>query len=626
MRRLALWLHPHPAEVLLVAALVVFGTAFALLIPLGAGWDEETHLVRVWDLAHLRLLPNEATRHELPYPAIYWDLSYRRQLLVRPVDPGFWSAFGTAPIDSQGYLYAGATTRSFYSPPSLLPYALVMRYLGLKLELPALVVFYASRLAGLAAYTLLAWLAVRLTPFGKWTLAALALAPTAVFQAATISADPASTGLAMLFVAGSLAVAARTKLGWKEVCSLVALAAGLFWGKGNLAVLAILPFLLVKPSQFRMRGGYWILAAAIALVAVVEVGLWTTVAYSEVLPLGQDPSATSGAAPIATGPLDFIRLLFGGLWANGTIYLQQWIGEYGYGYGSVPLLAHLAFGAALLSAILADQPSGLVDKRTRAALVLTFLASAAGTFLALYIAVTPAGADQIEGVQGRYFTPLAPLLGLAVVASLRVRQALKARAVAAASIATSLVSFGVGLQLSYHVICGTAYYAPGLCYLPVYKNWAPNERFTLPLAPDEVLTQEVLVECDGLSEIRVWVDGSGLPAEGRTRVVFRDPSTDRDLAQQTVANPDLPQGGWLALPFETEWPSTGKLYLLTLRTADSTGSEGARIALTILEESPEVKLRGNPAYEGADAVFRYGCADGLARAFPSLAVPIDPGD
>jgi uncharacterized membrane protein len=625
MRRLWHGLRVHPAEGLVVLALAAFGTVFALLVPLGAGWDEETHQIRVWDLAHLRFIPNEATRQELPYPAIFWNLSYRRQLLVRPVEPGFWSAYGDAPIDSQGFLYAGATTRSLYSPPTLLPYALVMRYLGLKFDMPALVVFYASRMAGLAAYALLAWLAVRLTPFGKWTMAVLALTPTAVFQAATISADPVSTGLAMAFVAGCLAVAARPSLGWKEWSWIVALSAGLFWAKGNLAILAVLPFLLLAPSRFRMRGGYLLLALAVTLVGIVEVGLWISLAYTEVLPFGQDPSMTSQAALILGDPLRFIRLLLSDLWAHGGTYLQQWISDYGYGYGSVPVLAPLAFGAALLAALVADYQNGSVPKRTRIALALTFLASAAGTFLVLYVAATPVGADQIQGIQGRYFTPLAPLLGLAVVASLRRSRARISPTVAASSIVASLVSYGMGILLSYHVVCGTAYYVPGLCYLPVYKNWAPNERFSLPLAPEEMLSQEVLVECDGLSEVRVWLDGSGLPTQGGTQVVFRDPSTDRDLAQQTVANRDLPEGGWLALPFQTEWDSRGKLYLLSFR-ADDAGVAGARIALTLMEDSPEIKLRGNPAYEGADAVFRYGCAEGLGRAFPPLRVPINPGD
>ena len=89
----------HPAELFLLVTLAVFGTAFSLAIPLGAGWDEETHMVRVWDLAHLHLIPNEVPRNQLHYPAIFWNLSYRRQLIVRPVSVDLWSEFGAEPLD-----------------------------------------------------------------------------------------------------------------------------------------------------------------------------------------------------------------------------------------------------------------------------------------------------------------------------------------------------------------------------------------------------------------------------------------------------------------------------------------------------------------------------------------------
>ncbi|MCX6072518.1 MAG: DUF2142 domain-containing protein, partial [Chloroflexi bacterium] len=191
----------NPSELFLLAVLLIFGTIFALAIPLGAGWDEETHLIRVWDLAHLHFIPNEVSRHELPYPAIYWNLSYRRQLLIRPVEPGFWDRYKSAPIDEQDYLYGEPSTHSrpLHSAPLYLPYAFAMRYLGLKFQLPALTAFFGTRLAGLATYAMLAWFAVRIVPFGKWVLAVVALAPTTVFQAATIGADPVSNGFALLF-------------------------------------------------------------------------------------------------------------------------------------------------------------------------------------------------------------------------------------------------------------------------------------------------------------------------------------------------------------------------------------------------------------------------------------------
>jgi hypothetical protein len=609
----------HPSEVFTVAALLTFGTLFALMIPLGAGWDEETHQIRVWELAHLRFIPNEVSRNELPYPAIYWNLSYRRQLIIRPVGAGFWAHYGAEPIDGQGYLYAGAKTRSLYSPPTLLPYTLVMRYLGLKFDLSALTVFYASRLAGLAAYTLLAWLAVRLVPYGKWTVAVVALTPTAVFQAATIGADPVSNGVAIVFIAGCLAASARGSVGWKEWMGLVALSIALFWAKGNLALVAILPFLVLPPSSFRMRGGYLLLALTIGVVGIVEMGGWTALAYSGLLSPGGDGSASAQFANLVRNPVGSFGVVLHDLWVNGMKYIRQWIGDYGYSYGSVPIPTYVLFAAAAFASWWADSASGsLPTRRARRSLALVFLVCAIGTSFALYLAVTPVGAKVVEGIQGRYFAAIAPLLGLAAVGAIHLRAPSRASWWAMGFLVTSLAAFGAGILLSYHVICGTAYYQPGLCYLPSYKNWAPNERFSMPISRSESLLQEVVAECDGLSQVRVWVDSSGLPADGKTVFVFRDPTTDKDLEEVTVANADLPSGGWVSLGFGPEWRSRDRLYLLRISPGLDSEPVGTRIALTLRQEYPEVKLTENRVPVDADVVFQYGCAAGLGKYVPAF--------
>jgi len=616
-RRRALRL--HPSEVFVVAALLTFGTLFALMIPLGAGWDEETHQIRVWELAHLRFVPNEVSRNELPYPAIYWNLSYRRQLIVRPAESGFWARYGAEPIDGQGYLYAGAETRSLYSPPTLLPYTLVMRYLGLKFNLSALTVFYASRLAGLAAYTLLAWLAVRLVPYGKWTVAVVALAPTAVFQAASIGADPVSNGVAIVFIAGCLAASARGSVGWKEWMGLVALSIALFWAKGNLALVAILPFLVLPPSSFRMRGGYFLLALTIGVVGMVEMGGWTALAYSGLLSPGGGGSASAQFMNLVRNPVGSFGVILHDFWVNGIRYIRQWIGDYGYGYGSVPIPTYMLFAAAVFASWWTDSASGsLPTRRARRSLALVFLVCAIGTSFVMYLAVTPVGAKVVEGIQGRYYAAIAPLLGLVAIGAIHVRGPSRASWWAMGFLVASLAVFGAGILLSYHVLCGTAYYQPGLCYLPSYKNWAPNERFSMPISRSESLLQEVIAECDGLSQVRVWVDSSELLADGKTDFVFRDPTTDKDLAQVTVANADLPSGGWFSLGFGPEWHSRGRLYLLRISPGLDSELAGTRIALTLRQEYPEVKLTENRAPVDADVVFQYGCAAGLGKYVPAF--------
>ncbi len=611
----------HPAELFLLVTLAVFGTAFSLATPLGAGWDEETHMVRVWDLAHLHLIPNEVPRNQLPYPAIFWNLSYRRQLIVRPVSVDFWSEFGAEPLDGQGYQYDGPKTRSYYSPPVFAPYALVLRYLGLKFGLSALTVFYACRLAGLATYAMLAWMAVRLIPFGKWILAVAALAPTALYQASTIGADPVSTGAALLFVAACLSASSLTTIGWRGLLGLAGAASLLFWGKPNVTLLAVLPLLLLPASRFRMRGGLPILTSLILALGAIEVGGWMVLGYS-----GTEGGASLQLAAIFSHPVGALSTIATDLWTRSPQYVRQWIGEYGYGYGVVPVAVYILFGVTLAAAWWTDSAGGPLPRRTRSALLITFGACVLGTSVAMYLAATPAGADYVEGIQGRYYTAIAPLLGLALIGVLRTKPLRQASGLTAGVAIASLAVFAAGLVLTYYVVCGASYYRPGLCYLPSYKNWSPNDRYSAPVSATTSLRQEIVSECSGMSEIRVWVDGTDLPADGQTVFVARDPAADRDLVRTVVSNSDLPGGGWLSLAFPPEWDSLDKLYLLRISTPEDAALDGARIAFTARQEYPEVKLIEGSEPVDADLVFKYGCVAGLGKHIPALRTPITGAD
>jgi len=262
------------AEIYLLIVVFVFGLAACFLLPISGGYDEETHLMRVWEMSDLTLIPNDKLGGKLPFPAVYWELSYRRQVIVRPVEAGFWNKYKQLSIDSMDYIYGEIETRSVYSPPLLLPQAIVMRMLGRHWHFPALTVYYTLRITGLLCYMLLAWLAVRWIPFGKWVLAILASTPVAILQASTISADAISNGLALLFIGGSIAVATQKELRWRELGALAFLFFMLFWGKLNIVPLAILPFLMIRPSQFKIKYGFVLLLLMAAGLFALEVAGW----------------------------------------------------------------------------------------------------------------------------------------------------------------------------------------------------------------------------------------------------------------------------------------------------------------------------------------------------------------
>ena len=123
------------------------------------------------------------------------------------------------------------------------------------------------------------------------------VSPMALFQASTINTDTISNGIGFLFLGASLAFASRELISWKSWWALLGLIALLFMAKVNLIFLVLLPFLLIRPSRFKMKYGYLIMAAAAVVLFLVEVGGWNVVAYSHFT------RALEGANPAAASSL-----------------------------------------------------------------------------------------------------------------------------------------------------------------------------------------------------------------------------------------------------------------------------------------------------------------------------------
>ncbi len=619
-------------EIFLILVLFLGGIIAILAVPLSAGYDEETHIVRAWQMAHFDFVPNDPQAAKLPFPAIYFNHSYRRQPLVQAVPPDFLTSIAGKPLDAEDYVYATIETRSVYSPALLLPQALVLRYLGLSLRLPALTVYYAVRLAGLLSYLFLSWLAIRITPFGKWMLAILAVAPMVLYQAATINTDAITNGVGFLFLGGTLALARKEELTWRDWAALAVLIALIFMSKVNLIFLVFLPFLLIPPAKFRMKHGYLLLIGLSLVLFAVEVGGWNLVAYAHFTRALEGADPAEQVRFILAGPLRFIGIIAGDIWANTRDYLLGWVGIYGYNYWPVPGLTYLLYPLAVLGGLWLDRKLPSPDRRTRLVLGGLFVMGYLLTIVSLYVAFTPAKSLVVEGVQGRYFTPIFPLLFLALipphsspagaaqgpgskplrerlVAFFEALQGLKIpSAIPAALAAAGLVLYLGGMLLSYHVNCGAQYYRLDLCTQPEYKNWAPGAASSPPVSPALSLTQEIVPACSGMKELLIWVNSRGTDPEGTTTLLLRAPQQEKDVLQQTFKNSDLPQFDWLIVTFKPEWQSQGQLYILTL-----TGSspDGMRVAYSLKPEYLAGKLYENNTAIGQDVIFQYGCVAGL---------------
>ncbi len=593
---------------------MIFGVFSLINLPIGAGYDEETHLVRAWQMSNLDLLPNKVIEAQTPFPKIYWDLSYRRQELVRPIETGFWEKYGGLTIDSQEYVY-GVTTRSVYSPLLLFPQALVLRYAGRSLNLPALPVFYLTRLAGLLSYLVLVWFSVRITPYGKWVFAILSLSPMAILQAVTISADTISNGIAFLFIAGTLSISQKEKIGWRECWSIIFLSFLLFAAKVNLVFLILLPLLLLPLLNFKKKSIYVFLIIAIVSLFIIEVLGWSIIAYPR---LGTAPDGTNPVGQIKfiiENLTFFIKTLFIDIFKYAGLRFRNWVALYGYDYWPVPQITYSFYiGALILSLFLENDRERKATSKERIIFFILFFIGYISTITLMYLSFTPVGSSVVIGVQGRYFTVVMPLLFLALAPKRHLEQKMRSWFQRAFLIFSglSLLTYILGLWLSYQVPCGSQYYKSGLCFQPNYKNFSPETIYSPPLSADLALTQEIAPECDGMTSARVWVNTEQSSAENSVQFfVFRE--NGKLLSDETVLVSDLPLSGWHTLRFEPEWDSSTRMYDLIIQSEDKNISDGVRIAYSIRPEYPNGKLYENEKSTEQDIIFQYGCIAGWEK-------------
>ncbi len=153
-------------------------------------------------------------------------------------------------IGIKGTDWIAHQTRATYSPIFYLPQAFLLAVFGYLLDLPILLLTWLLRLTYLGTYIVTAYFAIRLMPKFKWTLFVLALAPMAMIQAVSISADPLTNGVSFLFVAWSLYLVEGNKsISKKNFLVTMLLVFLLFSVKPNSSPLVLL-LVLLKPVQF----------------------------------------------------------------------------------------------------------------------------------------------------------------------------------------------------------------------------------------------------------------------------------------------------------------------------------------------------------------------------------------
>ena len=420
-----------------VAAFLVlsafFGTIVAFITPPMRGPDEPAHFVRAYALSRGEIVPRqvdaegrkgtfiplrlqrefelfESSRYRIwdadfTYRRVFSDYAELRRSQARAGD-------GDQVVFT---LYGGSEG---YSPIPYLPYLPAVT-LARALGLDFLSTIYLMRMSGLVVLTMMAAYAIALLPRLKWTFLFIAFLPSAIYSRSTLSGDGMTLASAMVVSALYL----------KHVRAPDSAA---FWSRPLWVALSALSkppnlvFVLLEaavrplaqlPRHWRsLMVGIFpavILAVGWALVSSSDVALWRVTDAGD--PQQFDPRWRLRF--MWDDPGHFFRQLAGS--SRAIIeYGQQLVGVLGWLDAPLHRLVYPVVGLGLI-VLLGAQPDLPPHARLRVAAVfgLTVLAYGLAVFMIFYLVWTPISADQIRGVQGRYFVPILPLASIALSAA-----------------------------------------------------------------------------------------------------------------------------------------------------------------------------------------------------------------
>ncbi|MEA2933389.1 MAG: hypothetical protein QOD74_35 [Variibacter sp.] len=440
--------------VVFVALSLVFGAIIIALTPPLRGPDEAAHFLRAYGVSSGEIIPRTAdaqgrkglflpahiardfgffedARYEFKYGT---RVGYRTHLAAWRARQAPLSGSADAPVFTT---YSGSEG---YTPVPYIPYV-VAALIARALQLEFVPTMYLMRAAGLIAVTLVAAFAIFLAPRVGWAFVAIAMLPTAVYGRSVISAD----GLTLSATLAVLALCLAAALGEKTAPA----SRALWFALSSLCKPPQVAFVLLEAMTYDRRRGarWWLTAAAVAAAGILAIVLWTLIAGTDSGAWRMYPHASGGPEQfdpkwklgfMVQNPLHFPLVVLGSLDFLPELG-RQIIGVLGWldarlrwwGYVVLPLLV----AVTTLRPIEAAWPIRL---RIAAVATLTAVAYILAVTIIFFLTYTPIESTRIEGIQGRYFIGILPLI--AVTAACLLPRGLPDRVVATTAVFASVLS------------------------------------------------------------------------------------------------------------------------------------------------------------------------------------------
>ena len=318
------------------------------------------------------------------------------------------------------------TTANTYAPIFVYFPAVLGMTLARLLGFGSIAMLMLARWCNLAFFAVCVWWCMRKLPFGKMALAVIAMFPMTIQQCNSFSYDAVITSILFLFSTYIICMTYDDKtIKISDVAVVSVLSALLVYGKSGVYLPVCLAALLIPTKKF---GTLWKkLAAAgslmgIAMLSYINRNSGTVTQVMETTAETSAVGATAGNA-VSMGytvgyflqnPWKLIQMLENTVADKTEFYLESIVGQK-MGWVEIEISRVVFVGFLILFFVAMLKVRGEKQYVTGAQkwwISIVCLLSAGMILMGMLLTWTPFGYVSIEGVQGRYFTPLLLLASL----------------------------------------------------------------------------------------------------------------------------------------------------------------------------------------------------------------------
>jgi hypothetical protein len=600
----------NPEKIILILAFIA-GLLMVVFIPYGAGFDEEAHIVRYFDVSGLHLIPNRGVENGDYTLGEFIDLSYQRRNFQSPATDMLSGKIFSEKADWSKM--ADGTTRSAYFPLLYIPQAIVAGIFWRVFDWPIIPGVIVMRLVGFLMYFGLIYLAKKQLPIGKLLFLVLAFSPMALFQAATLNTDGLTNAVGMLFIAYlvKLVVERDVAIDAKKTTILAVLILLVGCVKPGTFLLLALLIALWQCHFSAPKYAWWIAGSAVLSVAISA--FWAVFAVFPAPIPGSSETLMSKLVVIYNHLGEFLLNFLRGIGLSMGNYFHDMVGVYGYWVGKVPWVTYVLFPLALLLAYFYDRREARFTLLSRLLIFVGGLLSlfAISSYQFIY-SFTPG--VQTVAVNGRYFIAFIPSVFLAFAGWLNWKG--KARVLLSWLVvvlfAGSVFAYGWGLYQTYYTNCVYTVTADSPCQLPVYKNVDVHTPPLFKVDAESTVEQSFTPKCTQMSAVRLRLRSVNAEAGDQGSVQVLD-ENQQVLAEGLFAlsKSESTSDSMLSIPLSFALPEGQKQLWMrfSLVEGDSTGAAIQIVGRSGATLYPEGDLLVNGVAQDGDLIFWYTCVN-----------------